>query len=93
MKTYNEGMPPMPNKTDDKNINYLITSAAVMGQKFEDLKNDVHEIRDTVKASLVTTERFQRLQDRVVMLERAVYGFVGLALVLLLTAIITSRLK
>lgn len=83
----------MPDKNSDKNINYLVTNAAVMAQKFEDLKNDVHDIRDTVKGNLVTVDQFSRIKDRVMMLEKAVYGFVALALVLLLTAIITSRLK
>ncbi len=57
------------------------------------MRTDVNKIQANIVDGLVTNERADSIEDRLSLLEKAVYGFIALVLVLVLTAIVGSRIK
>ncbi len=57
------------------------------------MRDDVKEIKETLKNNYVTVERFNGLQARFALLEKVVYGVIGLALVLLFTSLFSGVIK
>jgi hypothetical protein len=81
---------PQYSETD---MRYVISAVSGMSIKLENYKDDLKEIKDMVASHLVTQDQFSRVKDRISLLEKVVYGFIGLVLVLVLTAVVSSRLK
>lgn len=52
-----------------------------------------HEFDQFVFATNKRTNDLERLPSRVTLLERAVYSFIGLVLILVITAVVTGALK
>lgn len=52
-----------------------------------------HEFDQFVLATNKRTNDLERLPSRVTLLERAVYSFIGLVLILVITAVVTGALK
>lgn len=65
----------------------------VMANDISYIKDDVKEIKLTLYSNYVTVERFNALKSRVSVLEKAVYGVIGLALITIFTAIFSGVLK
>jgi hypothetical protein len=57
------------------------------------IRDDVKEIKVSMNQNLVTNDRFETVKGRVALLEKAVFGVIGLALVLILTAVFSGALK
>lgn len=70
---------------NDKNDS---TKIALILQEMRFLKTDISEIKINVREQFVTKPEFNALDARLRQLERYFYGFIGLIVVMVITAIV-----
>lgn len=79
--------------TDSPTSNSTKGDLRVIQNDIAYIRDDVKEIKIAMATNLVTLDKHETLKNRVSLLERAVYGFITLALVALLTAVFSGVLR
>lgn len=79
--------------TDPQSSNSTKADLRIIQNDIAYIRDDVKEIKLTMANNLVTIDRHETLKNRVSLLERAVYGFITLAVVALLTAVFSGALR
>lgn len=74
------------NRQDEKTLNDMAKDVGY-------IRRDVDKIIDRLENDYVTEDRFQALKDKISLLEKIIYGLVGMIIVGFMTAVISFFIK
>jgi hypothetical protein len=64
-----------------------------MAKDIQYIQIDVREIKESLRSDYATKEELMRVEDRVALLQKLVYGFVGLILTTVVVALISLVIR